>query len=547
MSTTSEELQRKVLSIDYRKWMANQDANKSVSIPELTSQICTQHDLKPDTVFSCTPADVIALMLSCQPKMSERVHEQEATESFSSAETQHQDRCQVIAPVILEVLSRGLLSETSPAIDVFNMDQFQARCEELIEAFDAQLETSETQIIHAAAVKANPIRGILKVVQGYPSMGAECASFPEAKHALSLGFTPRHIIFDTPCKSKDELIEILHDGCYVNLDNLEEIQTLAMIVKECPDVLDLANIQNQIGLRLNPVVGGGSIACTSTATASSKFGLPLTSETEDELLAIFQNHAWLQGVHCHVGSQGCTLDQLVKGARRTVDFALRVNATVGKTQIGTVDIGGGLPTQYDGLSAEPFCYRDYAQALKNAVPELFNGQHFHTLLTEFGRSLFVKSGVTLSKVEAVKHSQGQVPTAVVHVGANQFLRTAYLPAQWPHALSVFTASGELKKAKDFEIQAQNVCGPMCFSGDFLAKNRLLPSIEARDIVVVHDTGGYTTAMYSKYNSRRASAMYAYQYSTKDNEWTFKELKARETCEETLAFWGHEEPPIVPKA
>lgn len=51
-------------------------------------------------------------------------------------------------------------------------------------------------------------------------------------------------------------------------------------------------------------------------------------------------------------------------------------------------------------------------------------------------------------------------------------------------------------------------------------------------------------MYSKYNSRRASAMYAYEYSTEEKEWTFKELKARETCEETLAFWGHDEPRTV---
>lgn len=417
---------------------------------------------------------MIALILSCREQKpdDEKVKaETEAMTDISSADATdaHRDRCQAIAPVIREVLSRGLLSETSPAIDVFNMDQFKGRCEELMEAFDAQLDSAgQTQIIHAAAVKANPIRGILKVVQGYAQMGAECASFPEAKHALSLGFSPRHIIFDTPCKSKHELIEILNAGCYVNLDNVEEIQTLAGILAESNETSGITTraIQNQIGLRLNPVVGGGSIACTSTATASSKFGLPLTPDTEQELLALYQKHTWLQGVHCHVGSQGCALEQLVQGARRTVDFALRVNEAVGSGQIRTVDIGGGLPTQYNGLRAEAFGYREYAQELKRVVPELFNGQHFHTILTEFGRSLFVKSGITLSKVEAVKKHRGQNPTAVVHVGANQFLRTAYLPVQWPHALSVFSNSGEIKTQD--ECQVQNVCGPMCFSGTFVS-------------------------------------------------------------------------------
>ncbi|RLO03433.1 hypothetical protein DYB28_012828, partial [Aphanomyces astaci] len=358
--------------------------------------------------------------------------------------------------------------------------------------------------------------------------GAECASFAEVHHALSLNFAPRSVVYDSPCKTYDELKTALQLGCYINLDNEDEIDKVARVFIDLygPSGVPADRLlhDRQIGLRINPVVGGGSIASTSTATSSSKFGLPWTPDTQATLVALFHAHPWLQGVHVHVGSQGCALDLLVAGAKRAVEFAALVNTHVGRDQVRVVDIGGGLPTVYDGVS--DLTYEAYAVQLRAHVPAVFSSAL--SVVTEFGRSVFVKAGITLTKVESVKRWDGQ-NIAVVHVGANQFLRTAYLPHQWPHVFSVFDATGALKSGP---LVRQDIAGPLCFSGDFLAKQVLLPQIHAGDYIVIHDTGGYTVSMYSKYNSRPSTAIYGY-----DDQLGLTPFKEQETVDQVLAFWG----------
>jgi diaminopimelate decarboxylase len=358
-----------------------------------------------------------------------------------------------------------------------------------------------------------------------------------------------------------ELKEMLLEGVYINLDNEQEIEKVATIFRTLPNTR-MKEHDAQIGLRINPLVGSGTIAATSTATANSKFGLPWTEATHEKIYEFFEKYSWLQGVHVHVGSQGCPLELLVIGAKKAVDFVKKINQRLGKKQIKIIDIGGGLPTIYDGISKieQANDFEVYAKALEKQVHELFTGEF--QVITEFGRSLFVKPGMTISKVEAVKNwGETNQPIAVIHVGANQFLRTAYLPKVWPHQLSVFTKEGKLKK-KDF--LSQDIAGPLCFSGDFIARKVFLPRIEVGDYLVIHDTGGYTLSMYSKYNSRCASSVFAYiDEDCKDTKDTkdfkdfkdfkdskdskdsnkalmkFAMLKERETVTQTLAFWGNQ--------
>jgi len=433
---------------------------------------------------------------------------------------QHAARGRHVQSIVQKVIHDSVISDANPCIDLFSMNTYQSRLSELTRAFERV-----PNVMHGLAVKAQPIRGILSAAKDM-GFGAECASFTEAQHALALGFESRKIIYDSPCKTYDELKQMIQARVYINLDNQEEIEKVNQIAR----VDQIHPEPKQIGLRVNPVVGAGTILSTSTATKDSKFGLPWTPETTDKLLSLYQANPWLQGVHVHIGSQGIALDVLTAGIKRAAEFAQLVNAHVGSKQIQVIDIGGGLPTQYDGIH-EAFTFTDYTQALEQAAPSLFSGEY--ELLTEFGRSVFVKSGITVTKVEAVKDWCNQ-RFAVIHVGANQFLRTVYLPHQWSHPMTVFTAQGEIKEGP---FMKQDIAGPMCFSGDFMGRNVMLPEIETGDYLVIHDTGGYTTSMYSKYNSRRANAMYA--YDDKTNALTV--LKERETCEETLQFWGLVDP------
>lgn len=450
-------------------------------------------------------------------------------ERAEEAKREHDARAAAVAQAVAAAVVQRVVHDESPLLNLFSWDAYTARLENLRAAFP------QPEFTHAVAVKANPLRGVLRGAQER-GFGAECASFAEAKHSLSLGFPPRKVVYDSPCKTLGELEHLLREGVYINLDNEEEVRKINAVLAAVGG-FDEHTHAAQIGLRINPVVGGGTIDATSTATVTSKFGLPLTADTHERLMAIFLDNPWLQGVHVHVGSQGCPLDLLAEGAQRAVRFAREVNARAGKQQVKVLDIGGGMPTVYDGGAREAFDFKEYAASVDRLVPELFTSG-FSTIITEFGRSVFVKPGITVSKVEAVKDWAGQ-RIAVIHVGADQFPRTAYLPELWSHTISVLGPDGTPKSGVPAsEYVKQDIAGPLCFSGDFMAKQLLLPPIQVGDLVVVHDTGGYTMSMHSKYNSRQVGATYAYTSAKESGgDVKFALLKARETAEEALSGWG----------
>ncbi len=136
-------------------------------------------------------------------------------------------------------------------------------------------------------------------------------------------------------------------------------------------------------------------------------------------------------------------------------------------KIHTVDIGGGLSTSYTHPE-EPteFTYELYRQRLSEEVPELFTGKY--RVITEFGRSLFLKAGTTVTKIEYVKQWLPDVkPIALTHVGTNQFIRETYLPDVWRHTFSVAGPNGTIKKGGS--KRTYDLAGPMCFqvTGRFL--------------------------------------------------------------------------------
>ena len=170
--------------------------------------------------------------------------------------------------ILPKLISKGLLQDSIPAIDIFDLDYFEERITELKTAFH------EDFITHTLAVKANPIKGIVLFAKNH-GMGAETASLCETLHALSLNIEPNKIVFDSPCKTKNDLEQAMKQGVQINLDNEYEIEMVEELLKTtCKDT------QSSFGLRINPVVGQGAMAFTSTATKASKFGLPILPETK---------------------------------------------------------------------------------------------------------------------------------------------------------------------------------------------------------------------------------------------------------------------------
>ena len=170
---------------------------------------------------------------------------------------------------------------------------------------------------------------------------------------------------------------------------------------------------------------------------------------------------------------------------------------------------------------------DYANAIQENYPSLFTPDF--SLITEFGRWVHVNTGWVASRVEYVKNDPS-INTAMIHVGADLFLRECLNAKDWQHEYSVLDKNGYLKEGKD--DYPYHLAGPLCFSGDILAKNLELPKIEEGDYLVIHDAGGYTFSMWSRYNSRQTPRILGYFNNGEKTE----VLKERETFGDIYSFW-----------
>lgn len=377
--------------------------------------------------------------------------------------------------------------------------------------------------LHAVAVKANPLRRILERMAS-SGFGFEAASLPELSLATRAGAPGNRVVFDSPAKTEAELRCALGLGCHINADSLYELDRISKLLTE-----ERVPTTSTIGIRVNPQVGTGSIASTSVAGKYSKFGVPLT-ERRDDLLDRFARHEWLTALHLHIGSQGCPMEMLLDGIGQVLNLANDADALLAsknaQRRIRTFDIGGGLPVSYESES-KPAPIQDYAAEVRRRFPDLFSGRF--RLITEFGRYIHANSGWVASRVEYVKQDRNG-KTAIIHVGADLFLRKCYRPNDWHHEIMILDPSGEPKEGTDTDPYV--IAGPLCFAGDVLADGLRLPAVNEGDFVIIRDTGAYTLSMWSRYNSRQVPKIVGY---THDGE-QFETLRERETVEQTLSFW-----------
>jgi diaminopimelate decarboxylase len=368
--------------------------------------------------------------------------------------------------------------------------------------------------LHTLAIKANPLVEVLREAVG-AGAGLEAASFEEVELAAAAGCPPARVVFDSPAKTQEELARALSIGIAINADNLEELARIDALYSR-------VGSRSIIGLRLNPLVGSGRIASTSVGASESRFGLPYDS-ARDAILRAFAAHPWLKGLHVHVGSQGCALDQLVTAAERAIEVAGHVHAHLRTERVNRIDIGGGLPTSYDGEPAPTPA--DYADRLRARAPALFHSGL--TLVTEFGRAIQAGCGFAASRIEYVKKHP---LTAVVHFGADLFLRAAYRPGDWRHEMFVVDSRGEPKSGP---TRTCAVTGPLCFAGDVLARERRLVAMVPGDWLVIRDAGAYTLGMWSRHCSRGMPLVLGHDVDR------FRVLRKAESPADVVRFWSRD--------
>ncbi|MEU6301865.1 diaminopimelate decarboxylase [Streptomyces chartreusis] len=382
-------------------------------------------------------------------------------------------------------VEQGLLGPSAPIVGLLDVTGIRESAASLRAAFDAVVAPG-TPVLHAFAVKATPLVPVLRLLRE-EGIGAEVASPGELALARAAGLGPEATVLDSPAKTPAELREALALGIAVNADNPQELARIDAL-------MDSAVSRSPLGIRVNPQVGGGSIEATSTATATSKFGVALRDEGAREwVVQAYRDRPWLTRLHAHTGSQGIPLSLMVQGVTQAYTLAEEINARIGRRQIDTLDIGGGLPVNFASDATAP-TYAQYARLLSEAVPGLFDGRY--GLVTEFGRSLLAKHGTIVARVEYAKSAGGR-PVAVTHAGVQVATRTVYAPGSWPLRIAAYDGKGRPKAGPDV---VQDVAGPACFSGDLLAEGSALPLLEQGDFAAALDTGAYYFAHHYAYNS-----------------------------------------------
>lgn len=372
-----------------------------------------------------------------------------------------------------------------------DLDRLAARYRDLESAFP-------DGTLHAVAVKANPLIEILRVLVDQGA-GLEAASWEEVQCALAAGCPASRIVYDGPAKSIDELRLALDSGVLLNADNEQELARIEALGP--PDA-------SPIGLRVNPCLGAGSIAMTSTVSRQSKFGVPI-----EHVPALLERFPFITGLHVHTGSQGV-------GVTLLHDAAVAVGTMAAAHGLQWLDIGGGIPVRYRDTDLMPPAFTDWSALIPSLSPTL-------RLVTEVGRSIHAATGWTVSRIESTKSVDGR-PTLVVHVGADLLLRRVYRPDQWDHEFTVLDSDGHPKGGPE---QPTCIAGPLCFSGDLIARDRMLPAAEPGDLLLIRDTGAYTLSMWSRHCSRGLPPTIGYTHDD------IRLLHRGESAADVAAFWS----------
>ena len=407
----------------------------------------------------------------------------------------------------------------------------------------------EPQWLHACAIKTNPLAAMLRLARDR-GHGAECATSSEVVHALAMGFTPEHIVFDSPCKTEPEIAYCLEHGVHLNVDNLQELKRVEVaLAKLSPPSSSI------IGLRINPLVGAGEVDSLSVSTRKSKFGVFCPPPEQGgaqgaaERAALLETLAvatFVRCIHVHTGSGGMALAQMVEGCATAVGVAEEANAmrraraaaAGGATAaaavplIDIIDIGGGMPVAWrhaDGVGGGigP-SFGDYSAALRARVPSLFEeGGPWRRVVTEFGAALHCVHGWVGSVVEVTKPTGDGGVVAMIHAGSDMFARQCYAPGMRPrgHPVRAYDSTGTLRGASDgsrganigeeekggeAEVVVHDIAGPLCFAGDVVAPAVSLPvTLRPGDIVVLEEAGGNTLSIFTSHCSRRRPPVWGY--------------------------------------
>jgi diaminopimelate decarboxylase len=325
------------------------------------------------------------------------------------------------------------------------------------------------------AVKANGNLAILRLFAGLGA-GADIVSGGELFRVLKAGVDPQKVVYSGVGKSFKEIRQALKAG--ILMFNIESSQELGEISR----IAARLKITAPVALRINPDIDPQTHPYISTGLKKNKFGINLDRALLDYELAQKLPHVEVVGVACHIGSQITELSPFLEAVQRLRQLVEELNRR--GIRIRYLDLGGGLGITYD--QETPPHPRDYGQALIKELEGLDV-----TLILEPGRVIVGNAGILVTRVFYTKATEAK-HFIVVDAGMNDLAR--------PSLYGSYHALWPVVQSPRKEVTASLV-GPICESGDFLAKDRPMPDFKPGELVAVMSAGAYGFSMSSNYNAR----------------------------------------------
>jgi diaminopimelate decarboxylase len=326
------------------------------------------------------------------------------------------------------------------------------------------------------ALKANSNLAILRIFAKEGS-GADVVSGGEIYRALRAGIPADRIVYAGVGKSREEIEFALRSG--ILMFNVESSPELILVNQVAKDL----GTQARVALRINPDVDPQTHPYIATGLKKNKFGIDIARALEEYQVAAELSHIEVIGIHQHIGSQIIEIAPFVDSL---VKMAELIQTLRGRgIPIQYLDVGGGLGITY--YNENPPTPRVFAEALIAVIQGLGC-----TVVLEPGRVIVGNAGILVTKVLYLKKAS-QKDFVIVDAGMNDLVR--------PSLYGSYHSIQPIRQRDEEGTLTADVVGPICESGDFLAKDRRLPPLDQGELLAVMSAGAYGFAMSSTYNSR----------------------------------------------
>ncbi len=352
------------------------------------------------------------------------------------------------------------------------------------------------------SVKSNSNVSILKLMKDV-GCGMDVVSGGELYRAIAAGVNPEKIVYAGVGKNVEEIEYALKTGIQMfNCESLSEIKRINNIAQN-------NNIVAHIAIRINPDVDANTHHYITTGKKENKFGISL--QYLPELIKSVKSlpHIVLKGIHVHIGSQITQIEPFVEACKKAIAVIDDIQ-DMGMHECKTLNLGGGFGIQYND---EPSL--DVALWAQNIVESIKKKNLF--LIIEPGRFISGNSGALIMQVQYKKKTSHKT-FIIVDSGMHHLIRpTLYQSYQ-------YIANTTLREGEE----VVDVVGPICESGDFFAKDRLLTKTEEGEYLAVLSAGAYGMAMASHYNSHTLAAEVLVEGSN------YRLIRKRESYEDLIA-------------